>query len=228
MELNHDFQVSVPIEHAWAVLTDLERIAPCMPGAQLLEVEGEEYRGVVKVKVGPITAQYKGAAKIVELDEEGHRAVLRAEGRDTKGQGAASATVTATLVQDAAGTQVRIATDLEISGKVAQFGRGAMAEVSAKILDQFVRELEESVLSEPAGPPSALEDASSGSNTGAGGGAGVTTVSTDPGPRAIDSAPAKPVDLLDVAGGSVLKRILPLVIGFALLGAFRFLRRRRR
>ena len=97
LELNHDFRVSVPIEHAWAVLTDLERIAPCMPGAQLLEVEGDEYRGVVKVKVGPITAQYKGTAKIVELDPASHRAVLRAEGRETRGQGAASATVTATL-----------------------------------------------------------------------------------------------------------------------------------
>lgn len=220
MELKHDFQVSVPIDHAWAVLTDLERIAPCMPGAQLLEVEGEEYRGVVKVKVGPITAQYKGTARIVELDHEAHRAVLRAEGRDTKGQGAAAATVTALLSEGETGTQVRIETDLEVSGKVAQFGRGAMAEVSAKILDQFVRDLEASVLSDPSNEPAESQSA------GAGGPA--TTTVVPEGARAIDSAPAKPVDLLDVAGGSVLKRALPIVAAFALLGAFRLLRRRRR
>ena len=97
MELTNDFRVGVPVERAWAVLTDVELIAPCMPGAQLQEVEGDEYRGIVKVKVGPITAQYKGAARFVERDEAAHKAVLRAEGRDTRGQGNANATITATL-----------------------------------------------------------------------------------------------------------------------------------
>jgi carbon monoxide dehydrogenase subunit G len=95
MELKNEFHVSVPIDVAWAVLTDLERVAPCMPGAELQEVEGDEYRGIVKVKVGPITAQYKGSARFVEKDDDQHRAVLLAEGRDTRGQGNASATVTA-------------------------------------------------------------------------------------------------------------------------------------
>ena len=100
MELKNEFHVSVPIDVAWAVLTDLERVAPCMPGAELQEVEGDEYRGIVKVKVGPITAQYKGSARFVEKDDEQHRAVLLAEGRDTRGQGNASATVTAIATPD--------------------------------------------------------------------------------------------------------------------------------
>ena len=129
MDLTNDFRVAVPPATAWTVLTDVERIAPCMPGAQLQEVEGDEYRGVVKVKVGPITAQYKGKAMFRELDEVGHRAVLRAEGRDTRGQGNASATITATLVPDGEGTHVTVQTDLTVTGKVAQFGRGVMADV---------------------------------------------------------------------------------------------------
>ena len=104
MELTNEFRVGVPVERAWEVLTDVERIAPCMPGAQLQEIEGDEYRGVVKVKVGPITAQYKGAARFVERDEAAHRAVLRAEGRETRGQGNANATITAQLDPDGDGT----------------------------------------------------------------------------------------------------------------------------
>jgi len=107
MELTNEFTVGVPVERAWQVLTDVEGIAPCMPGAELQEVAGDEYRGIVKVKVGPITAQYKGAARFVELDERGRRAVLRAEGRDTRGQGNANATITATLVPDGDGTRLR-------------------------------------------------------------------------------------------------------------------------
>jgi uncharacterized protein len=146
MELTNDFRVGVPVERAWAVLTDVELIAPCMPGAQLQEVEGDEYRGVVKVKVGPITAQYKGAAKFVERDEAAHKAVLRAEGRDTRGQGNANATITATLEADGDGTAVSVVTDLTVTGRVAQFGRGVMADVSAKLLGQFVDCLETKLL----------------------------------------------------------------------------------
>src|SRR6187399_2421552 len=97
MEITDSFRVSTPIDETWNVLLDLERIAPCMPGAQLQEVEGDEYRGIVKVKVGPITAQYKGTARIVEADEATRRIVIKADGRDTRGQGNASATVTASL-----------------------------------------------------------------------------------------------------------------------------------
>src|SRR5690349_22752572 len=150
MKIEDQFRVNVPFEQAWNVLLDVERIAPCMPGAQLQEVEGDEYRGIVKVKVGPITAQYKGAARIVEADQSAGRVVIKAEGRDTRGQGNASATVTATLVSDGDATQVSIDTDLNVTGKVAQFGRGVMADVSSKLLGQFVESLEANVLSEEA------------------------------------------------------------------------------
>src|SRR4051794_874908 len=105
MELTNEFTVGVPVQEAWALLTDVERIAPCMPGAELQEIEGDEYRGIVKIKVGPITAQYKGKATFIEQDEAGGRAVLRAEGRDTLGQGNANATITALLVPSGTGTQ---------------------------------------------------------------------------------------------------------------------------
>src|SRR5690606_29361624 len=120
---------------------DLERIAPCLPGAQLQEVDGDDYIGTVKVKVGPITAHYAGKARFVERDEAGRRAVLSADGRDKRGQGNASATITATLTPAGDRTEVRVVTDLSISGKVAQFGRGVLADVSAKLMDQFVANL---------------------------------------------------------------------------------------
>src|SRR5256714_7605855 len=106
MRIEDEFRVGVAVAEAWSVLLDVERIAPCMPGAQLQEVEGDEYRGVVKVKVGPITAQYKGKANFLEKDDSGHKVVLRAEGRDTRGQGNANATITATLVPDGNCTKV--------------------------------------------------------------------------------------------------------------------------
>jgi carbon monoxide dehydrogenase subunit G len=141
MELTNDFLVDVPVPEAWKVLTDVERIAPLMPGAQLQEVEGDEYRGIVKVKVGPITAQYKGVATFVERDEAAGKVVLKASGRDTRGQGNASALITALMTPEGGGTKVSVVTDLTITGKVAQFGRGVLAEVSAKLLGQFVDSL---------------------------------------------------------------------------------------
>jgi carbon monoxide dehydrogenase subunit G len=166
MELKNEFTVDVPVDEAWAVLTDLERIAPCMPGAALEEVEGDEYRGVVKVKVGPVTAQYQGKASFLERDQPGHRAVLRAEGRETRGQGNASATITAALEPAGSGTRVSVVTDLSITGRVAQMGRGVLADVSNKLLGQFVQSLESTVLAGAQGsgspaPTGASEPASS-------------------------------------------------------------------
>ncbi len=162
MELTNEFRVSVPVADAWAVLTDVERIAPCLPGAQLQEIEGDEYRGIVKVKVGPITAQYKGKATFQSQDDVAHIAVLKAEGRDTRGQGNASALITATLTPDGDGTAVKVVTDLTITGKVAQFGRGVLVDVSGKLLTQFVECLENDLLSgdpESAPPAPATESA---------------------------------------------------------------------
>jgi uncharacterized protein len=228
MELTNEFVVGVPPAQAWAVLTDVERIAPCLPGAELQEVEGDEYRGVVKVKVGPITAQYKGKARFLEQDEAGGRAVLCAEGRDTRGQGNANATITATLTPDGDGTKVSVVTDLAISGRVAQFGRGVLADVSAKLLDQFVACLETNVLqgnpgpapepaAEPAPEPAQSQAPSNGSTPSAPEG----TI------RRIDSGPAAPVDLLDAAGGSVARRAIPAFVAAILLILLAMRRRRR-
>src|SRR5690606_35622966 len=154
MELTNDFRVGVPVERAWEVLTDVELIAPCMPGAQLQEVEGDEYRGIVKVKVGPITAQYKGAAQFVEKDDAAKRAVLKADGRDTRGAGNAAAFITAQLTSVGDRTKVEVQTDLTVTGKVAQFGRGVMADVSAKLMGQFANNLEK-LLEEDDAPAAA-------------------------------------------------------------------------
>lgn len=210
MELNHDFEVSVPVDQAWAVLTDLERIAPCLPGAQLQEVDGDEYRGVVKVKVGPITAQYKGKASFLERDEQAGRAVLEASGRDTRGQGNASAVITAELEPAGGATKVRLTTDLTISGKVAQFGRGALADVSQKLLGQFVENLETTVLASTATPSGADGEPTAASEAPA--------TEQSPGwqpaePLHPEQDPA-PIDLLETAGVPLLKRFLP-VFGLA-------------
>jgi len=148
MELVHEFTVAVPVEQAWDVLTDVARIAPCMPGAELTGVDGGTYHGQVKIKVGPISAQYKGTASFAEKDEAARRVVLKASGRDTRGQGTASATVTAAMAEEAGSTTVSIVTDLSVSGRVAQFGRGVMADVSARLLEQFVHNLEADVLAQ--------------------------------------------------------------------------------
>jgi carbon monoxide dehydrogenase subunit G len=153
MDLTNEFTVPVPVERAWEVLNDVELIAPCLPGAQLQEIEGDEYRGIVKVKVGPITAQYKGKATFVEKDDANYKAVLKGEGRDSRGQGNASALITAQLTEMTPDrTKVTVSTDLTVTGKVAQFGRGVLADVSAKLLDQFVECLETTVLAEEPAP----------------------------------------------------------------------------
>ena len=234
MELKNEFRVGISVPEAWKVLTDVERIAPMLPGAQLQEVEGEEYRGVVKVKVGPITAQYKGAATFVERDEPAGKVVLKASGRDTRGQGNASALITATMTPDGDGTSVTVVTDLTVTGKVAQFGRGVMAEVSAKLMGQFVDALEDDLAS--GGSPAPSSDQSpSGSNgsatpsvgTGGPDSASGTSATGTSGPRRIEGPDAEPLDLLAVAGGSTFKRLAPLA-GVLAAVVIALLRRRAR
>ena len=203
--LNHTFTVNVPVAEAWNVLTNVERIAPCLPGAQLQEVEGETYRGVVKVKVGPIQAQFKGQASFVEKDDTNYKAVLKGEGRDTTGKGNASALITAQLTSvDAGSTRVDVNTDLSITGKVAQFGRGALADVSDKLLAQFSDNLNTLIAQEPATP--APTEAPVASNE-----------SEQPVVRKIDGPEAAPINLLETAGAPLLKRALPVVAGVAVL-----------
>ena len=206
--LNHTFTVNVPVAEAWNVLTNVERIAPCLPGAQLQEVEGETYRGVVKVKVGPIQAQFKGQASFVEKDDTNYKAVLKGEGRDTTGKGNASALITAQLTAvDAGSTRVDVNTDLSITGKVAQFGRGALADVSDKLLAQFSDNLNSLIAQEPAAataPAPSEAPATPGE-------------SAQPAVRKIDGPEAAPINLLETAGAPLLKRALPVVAGVAVL-----------
>ncbi len=255
MELVNDFTVNAPISETWATLTDLEKIAPCMPGAQLTEIEGETYRGLVKVKVGPITAQFKGQAHFLERDEDAHRAALKAEGRDTGGKGNASAVITAQLVSVTdASTKVTVTSDLTITGKVAQFGRGALADVSDKLLKQFVHNLETTVLNEPLGgaEPAIAETTDAAATTSAETPAPGTDAATEPSTsdaaayasaaaaatstsaatptlkatvRTIEGKPVEPINLLETAGGTMLKRLVPL--GLLAIVVFVLLRRRR-
>ena len=209
MRIDDEFRLSLPLDDAWATLLDIERIAPCLPGARLDEVQGEEYLGVVKVKVGPITAQYQGSAKLDAVDEADHRAVIRAVGRDSRGAGNASATITATMRPDADGTMVTLATDLAITGKVAQLGRGVLADVSTKLLGEFVENLERD-LGETVG----------GAREG-----GTPEGATN---EAGTSREVEPVDLVGAAGGPLARRVVPIVAGLVVVVVcWRWHRRRR-
>ncbi|MCX6518728.1 MAG: SRPBCC family protein [Actinobacteria bacterium] len=206
MDLVHEFTVPVPVDDAWRILTDVERIAPCLPGAQLQEIEGDTYRGIVKVKVGPIQAQFKGQASFVEQDHVAHRVVLKGEGRDTTGKGNAAALITAELTSlTASSTSVKVLTDLSITGKVAQFGRGAMADISDKLLAQFVENLNTLIGEQQASPAPAAPAP-----------AAATTEEDDaPQVRKIDAPEAEALDLLSVSSGAIVKRAIPVVIAIA-------------
>lgn len=234
MEIRDNFRVSTPIDETWGVLLDVERIAPCMPGAQLQEVEGDEYRGIVKVKVGPITAQYKGAAVLREVDAAERKIVIDAEGRDTRGQGNAKATVVVTMRDDAGGTDVDVHTDLAITGKVAQFGRGVLGDVSQNLLRQFVENLERDVIGAGNAAPApeaatpGVDASGDGAGTDTGEAASPAEAAAPPGPRKIDAPEAEPIDLLGAAGQPVVRRLLPAVGALVLvLVLWRVLRGRR-
>jgi uncharacterized protein len=152
VKINNEFTVHTPIERAWAVLTDLEGIAPCLPGAQLTGVDGDVYRGKVKVKVGPVVSEFAGTAQFVEKDDTAHRAVIDAKGRDARSAGNAAALITAELRPDGDATVVTVDTDLKISGRLAQFGSGMIKEVSGKLLGQFVEALEAKITGSDGGP----------------------------------------------------------------------------
>lgn len=222
MELTNEFVIDRDVEETWKILNDLEFIAPCMPGAQLTEIEGDEYRGLVKIKVGPITANYKGKASFVEQDVENKVARLKAEGRDPR-QGNANAMVTArmTAVGDSQ-TNVEIHTDLGLSGKIASFGRGAIEDVSKKILGQFTDNLREKLETTDGAPggseaAEAGEAAASGESTGGADTAANGAGAEAPAVRKIDAPEAEAVDLLDVAGDTMIKRAVPAIGAAALI-----------
>jgi uncharacterized protein len=205
MKIDNEFTVGVPIDRAWAVLTDLEGIAPCMPGAVLTGVEGDVYSGKVKVKVGPISSEYTGTAQFVQKDEASHRAVIDAKGRDVRGAGNAAAVITAQLRAEGASTVVNVDTDLKISGKIAQFGSGMIKEVSAKLLGQFVDCLEGKLAVEVPAPASASASASAPASAPA------AEAVAHAGPVFSPEPEPEALNLMSVAGSSVYKRLLPLV-----------------
>ena len=240
-QIVNEFTVNLPIDEAWGVITDVERIAPCLPGAQLEEIEGDTFRGVVKVKLGAVTATFKGDAHFVERDDEQHRAVLKASGRDTGGRGNASADITAQAEPlSPTSTSVVVTADLHITGKVAQFGRGIMGDVSKKLIQQFADNLH-AMLDEqgsgasasasataaatgdaPAAPASESAAPSDEGDTAAsastGGPAGPTV-------RKIEGPATEPIDIAGMAGPAIAKRVVPVVV--ALLLVLFLLRRRR-
>ncbi|HEY5151505.1 MAG TPA: SRPBCC family protein, partial [Mycobacterium sp.] len=142
MKIANEFTVSVPIDKAWALLTDMEQVIPLMPGAQLVGHEGEDYIGKVKVKVGPVTSEFNGKAHFVERDETEHRALIDGRGKEARGTGNAAATVTLQLHEAGDHTRVTVDTDLKVVGKLAQFGSSMLQQVSEKLLGQFVDALE--------------------------------------------------------------------------------------
>ncbi|UUN29759.1 SRPBCC family protein [Streptomyces sp. FIT100] len=232
MELNHSFTVPVPVDDAWRALLDIERVAPCMPGATVEAFDGETITGSVKVKVGPIALTYRGTAVFAEQDEAGHRMVLTAGGKEARGQGTARATVTGTLTaaQDGGGTDVSVRTDLAVTGRPAQFGRGVLADVGDKLVGQFADCLSRK-LSTPTPTPTPTPTAEStaalkptGAVTGTAGGA-------DGAPSAEQPArEAEPIDLVRTAGLPVAERAATaaLVAGAAVAVAVLLRRRCRR
>jgi carbon monoxide dehydrogenase subunit G len=217
VEIENTFTVPVGIDDAWKVLLDVERIAPCMPGASLLSVDGDQFTGAVKVKVGPITVNYKGQASFVAKDESAYRAVIQASGKETKGSGTAQATVTTQLAPQGAETLVTITTDLAITGRPAQFGRGVMADVSNGLVKQFATALAATVAS--AGDTATADDEEP-----------TRPEPADATPRAEKSAPrseptaarvqpaaAVELDLGRALAWPVAKRLLPVVGAVVLL-----------
>ena len=219
MILDNEFRVSVPIERAWEVLTDIPLIAPCLPGAELTGHEGDEYTGKIKIKVGPVTSHFAGKALLTVRDEASRHVEIQADGRDSKGSGNASATITADMSEDGDGTKVSIHTDLKISGKVAQFGKGMIAEVSGKLIGQFVDCIEQRLLGDGIIDEVVAES----------GAASTADPSATPGDHASHPSPepVEALDLMDLAGSSVYKRLAPVGVVVVLLIVATLLFRRR-
>ncbi|WP_214326988.1 SRPBCC family protein [Nonomuraea sediminis] len=218
MRFEHEFTVPVPIEQAWAVLLDVERVAPCLPGATLDTFEGEEFTGRMKVKVGPITVTYRGTAAFEDVDKDAHTLTIKASGKEARGSGTAAATVKATLTPAAdSETAVMVETEFNVTGRPAQFGRGVMAEVGSKLIDRFAANLAD-LLTEPAPEPQAVpeereeraeerhlaavpdEDARP---------SGTLRTSRTPDEEALD--------LLEIAGAPLLKRLAPIAGAIAMV-----------
>ncbi len=242
MKIANEFTVSVPIDKAWDVLTDLEQVIPLMPGASLTGREGDDVLGKVKLKVGPVTSEFNGKAHFVERDDDAHRAVIDGRGKESRGSGNAAATVTAQLHDAGDQTRVTVDTDLKVVGKLAQFGSGMLQQVSEKLLGEFVQSLE-AKLAAPAATPAADVSSNGVADVSSN---GVADVSSNGAARPDAAAPqqpqapaeppreAAPIDLLELAGGGLVKKYGPIAAAFALaaliftLGRLRIARNARR
>ena len=226
IELDNSFTVPVPPEQAWDVLLDVERIAPCMPGATVTSVEGDEIAGQVKVKLGPLSLSYKGTAKFTEKDQANHAIAIEASGKETRGAGTASATVHAGLKPgDTAGsTLVSIHTSLNVTGRPAQFGRSLLPEVSGKLIAQFAANLEALIAADgtggSAGTGAGAGTAGAGASATAAGGTaagGTAATPTPTQPAAVLPRQEDSLNLIKLVGVPVLKRVLPVAAAVALI-----------
>jgi carbon monoxide dehydrogenase subunit G len=243
MELEHSFTVPVTRDRAWDVLLDVERVAPCMPGATLDSVDGDEIKGRIKVKLGPITMTYAGTAQFIERDSAAGVVTLQASGKETRGAGTASATVRSQLHAEGDRTRVTVHTSLNVTGRPAQFGRGVMADVSGKLIGIFADNLAAMLTTDgaPGDPDPAVSPPPASPKPPVPAGAASATALADAGPvsasqsSATPTSPAPPrpasddaIDLLDVAGLPMLKRVLPVAAGLLLAVAVVLRRRARR
>lgn len=206
MKIANEFTVSAPIEQAWDVLSDLEQVVPLMPGAALVGREGDDYLGTVKVKVGPVTSEFSGKVHFVERSRDQHRAVIDGKGKEARGTGNATATVTTQLHEAGERTRVTVDTDLKIVGKLAQFGSGMLQQVSEKLLGQFVDSLEAELAAKNAAHANGESPKPASKST---------------------VAEAAPIDLLELAGADKLKKYSPLLLLALALGALVWVLRRR-
>ncbi|GIH27791.1 hypothetical protein Aph01nite_61010 [Acrocarpospora phusangensis] len=247
MRFEHEFTVPVPVEQAWSVLLDAERVAPCLPGASLDSVEGDTVTGKMRVKVGPITVTYNGTATFEDVDKDAHTLTLRASGKEARGAGTASATVTARLVPEGDTTKVTVDTSFNVTGRPAQFGRGVMNEVGSRLIDRFAANLA-TILQEPAAEPPAAVPTPDIPRQPTAPDEPARHLSAVPTPRetpipeetlAREAHPAgtsrtsltpdeEALDLLEIAGAPVLKRLAPALAALGLLVLVIWLIRRSR
>jgi carbon monoxide dehydrogenase subunit G len=229
VKIDNEFVVDAPVQQAWEAMLDLERIAPCLPGASIDEAADEEYQGTMAIKLGPISARYRGTVRVEETDEENHRAVLRANGKETRGQGSASATITSTLYEENGSTRVHVETDMQVAGRVAQFGRGIMQDVAEELMDRFSTCVEQEIVGggaeeEPeqlaeerpgqADETDASEQEADSTETGASvKGRQEEQRTREPSPREVE-----PLDLGGISRGALIKRVIPVLISLAGLG----------
>jgi carbon monoxide dehydrogenase subunit G len=207
MELKNQYEIGAPVDTLWDVLNDVERIAPFVPGFALAEVDGDTYRGTIKIKVGAITVSYNAEIEVLERDEAAKRVVMEVSGRERRGPGSVHAKVTSLLHPRDERTQIALVTEVQVTGKVAQFGSGVLSDVSASLLGQFVKGLEEEL------QPSGAAPAAGANGAAAANGTTVTGAAPAPERRAPDV-----LDIGSVAGPALAKRALPALVAGLLMG----------